>query len=127
MKKVLCIVFALLLAVTGFMTGCAEQKPVTTDTTAAETDTGVDTVTTEPEETKAPDGLPDMDFGGRTFRIITTEVSEKDVFTEDHLTADPLHDAVYTRNLNVEERFKIKLDITGPKPARILLERCQYR
>ena len=111
MKKVLCIVFALLLAVTAFA-GCAEQKPVTTDeTTAADITTVTDTVTTEPEETKAPDGLPEADFGGRTFRIITTQVSEKDVFTEDHMTADPLHDAVYTRNLNVEERFKIKLDI----------------
>ena len=115
MKRSLCLVFAFLLVVTAaFAAGCANTPAVTTDsvTTAVPDDKTEPEETTGPEETKPADGLPEADYGGRTFRIITTEVSEKDVFTEDHMTADPLHDAVYTRNLNVEERFKIKLDIT---------------
>ncbi len=115
MKKALCTVFALLLVLSSVLvSGCA-AKPAETEeaeTTAAADTVTEEAVTTEPEETKADDGLPNMDCGGRVFRIITTEVSDKDVFTEDHMTADPLHDAVYTRNLNVEERFKIKLDVT---------------
>ena len=116
MKKVLCIVFAFLLSLSAaFAAGCANTPAVTTDadiTTAAESESEEQTTTAEPEETRAPDDLPEADYGGRVFRIITTEVSEKDVFTEDHLTNETLHDAVYTRNLNVEERYNIKLDIT---------------
>ncbi|MBO4870153.1 MAG: carbohydrate ABC transporter substrate-binding protein [Clostridia bacterium] len=109
MKKAFCLLFALLIAVSAaFAAGCAGSGLPAPDTTGEDEST----VTAAPEDTSLPDGLPETDFGGRTFRIITSEVSAKDVFTEDHMTTDTLHDAVLTRNLNVEDRFKIKLDVT---------------
>ena len=110
MKRILCVLLAAVLTYCAvFASGCAAGPE---DTGAAASDTESGDVTAEPADTRVPDGLPEADYGGRTFRIITTEVSEKDVFTEDHMTTDPLHDAVYTRNQNVQERFGIKLDIT---------------
>ena len=107
MKKFLCVILALITVASAVMiAGCAKKEDGADSTVPA-----TDTVTTE-EDTSEPDGLPEEKFGGREFRIITTEVSERDIFTEDHMTTDPLHDAVLTRNLNVEERFGIKIKVT---------------
>lgn len=107
MKKFLCVILALITVASAVMiAGCAKKEDGADSTVPA-----TDTVTTE-EDTSEPDGLPEEKFGGREFRIITTDVSERDIFTEDHMTTDPLHDAVLTRNLNVEERFGVKIKVT---------------
>ena len=59
------------------------------------------------------DGLPDIKFNNEPFRVIITtdHMCTGDIYTEDHETGDPLHDAVFRRNANVCERFGIKIEV----------------
>ena len=84
--------------------------------TPAVTDAAVDTAATETEaaDTRLHDAVPDQDFGGKTFDILTagnwtnewTEIVE---FTADEENGEPINDAVYQRNLAIEERFNIDI------------------
>ena len=107
MKKYLAVFFAVLMLASCFFTGCAEKKdPATT------TGDGTGDGTTAPESevvTEVSDDLPETSFKGREFRVLLQEQSKTDVYTEDHETSDPLHDAVFRRNNNVIERFGIDL------------------
>ena len=111
MKKALCIVFAsLLLLSAAFSAGCAEQNPATT---SAETGDATTAAATEPEETEIADDLPEQNYGNKVFRVILPDAgAEKDFYTEDHETADPLHDAVFTRNNNVAARFGVQFEVS---------------
>jgi len=110
MKKALCIFFAALLSVSAvFIAGCANQPGTDTKTEA------VTTVeeTTEPEETEIAADLPDVKYTGKVFRIITPDgMQASDVYTEDHETSDPLHDAVFKRNNIIMDRYGITLEIS---------------
>ncbi|MBO4422252.1 MAG: carbohydrate ABC transporter substrate-binding protein [Clostridia bacterium] len=113
MKRIMCIILAALLAVTAFVAvGCAEKPGANTaaQTTGDPSDSGD---TTEPEVTEVPDDLPEMKFD-KTFRVIIPNTGNmaKDIYTEDHETSDPLHDAVFRRNGLVEERFGVKFEIS---------------
>ncbi len=109
MKRVLCAIFALLLAVSSAVfTGCAENNPGGDKTTAEAVS---DTVTEEPAVTEIKEELPEVYYNGRPFRVIIKSDSENDIYTEDHEINEPLHDAVFERNLKVCERFGIELQI----------------
>ncbi len=127
MKKILCIAFALLMALSAFLTGCTE-KPADESTKAPDDGTAaVSTVEavseTETEEPAVTDALPEVryDQNGkpREFRILTSAVSKIDVYTEDHMINESVHDAVKTRNLNVEDRFGIKIEVLVEDYARV--------
>lgn len=104
--------FSLLLALLMVMplAACSE-------TTSEETEAGSpvlsDTAVTEETEAETEDpwyGLPEADLGGRTYTILTSNwpgeaVWTVDDFTAEELTGEPLNDAVYTRNTNVEDRL----------------------
>ena len=106
MKKALCVIIALTFILCAFFAGCAE-KPADTDTTAAEQES-----VTEAPETEIPDGLPEINYGGKTFRVIIPDGCELDIYTEDHETSEPLHDAVFQRNKAVCDRFGITIEVT---------------
>lgn len=108
MKKFISVFFAvLMIASAAFVSGCEPKLPSGTEDGGSETDT------VSAEDTRTPDHLPEVNYGGKVFRVITTASgSERDIFTEDHPTSDPLHDAVLLRNQNVCERFGITLDVT---------------
>lgn len=110
MKKILCVIFAVLLSLSVIFTaGCAE-KPENTETDA-ESETAAET--TEPEETTVPDDLPAVNYKNRVFRVIIPDgIQQKDIYTEDHETTDALHDAVFKRNEIVKERFGIELEVS---------------
>ena len=62
--------------------------------------------------------LPDEDFGGYVFRVISRgddwhsyPVHSRDIIAEKE-TGDTINDAVYKRNIEVEERFNIKISLT---------------
>ena len=103
MKK-LSFLMALLMIVS-VLAGCsdtsAETETLAADTAAAET---------EPTETEIPDNLPDMDYGGADYRIYTRNccVSHADGVYMAEQTGDVVSDAVYERNLTIEERFNVK-------------------
>lgn len=100
---------ALLLAGSSLMgtalSGCAaeEKEP---ETTAPTGETAQNTVAAE---TEIPDDLPERDFGGADFRIYTRQccASHKDGVYMPEQTGDVVSDAVYDRNLTIEERFNI--------------------
>ena len=67
--------------------------------------------TTALEARKAEaDNLPDKDFGGRNFTVIGTSSTafEKYIHVEEQ-TGEGVNDAVYARNLAVEERYNAKV------------------
>ena len=108
MKKTLCIVFSLLMFLSAFFAaGCGKTPEQTTEVTDRPDPVVSDT------ETAPPDDLPDTTFTGKTFRVIATAgSSEKDIFTQDHMITEDIHDAVFLRNKNVEERFGITIEVT---------------
>ena len=63
-----------------------------------------------------PDNLPDADFGGRSYRVLTTadgyggRIIKKDEIVVDDLNGDACNDAVYNRNVLLEDRFSIKIE-----------------
>ena len=107
MKRVfICLLAALLLfSATACDGNEAETEPLLQDTAAVEE--------TEPAETSradTKDGLPEgLDFNGETVHfIIIPECAQYDALGESG--GDVVFDAVYNRNLSVEERLNVKLD-----------------
>ncbi len=105
MKKALCLMIAAVTALSAFMfAGCAETN---TETTAADITTAE--ATTEPETTEILPELPDVRYDGRVFRVLLPDGMDSDVYTEDHETSEPVHDAVFKRNKTIEDMYGIKL------------------
>ena len=75
-----------------------------------------------PAETEAPDSiearklvsdnLPEKDFGGRSFRVLTYNFCTAD-FVSEEITGALINDAVYNRNATVSERFDIVIETDG--------------
>ena len=63
-----------------------------------------------------PDNLPDVTFDGAVFRVLTTsdgyngKVIKRDEIVVDELTGDACNDAVYNRNVSIEDRFDVKIE-----------------
>lgn len=98
--------------------GGGEPDPVTT------TD-GNDT--TAPEETQRTDGLPDTDMNGFTLNILHHDNSwltwAKIDLTADEENGDLINDAIYKRNMYIEDRFNCNLNIVGvPQVANVFKE-----
>ena len=127
MKKVLCVLFVLLLTVSGaVLTGCTE-KPANETTTVVNTSSNDDAETgpiiTEPVETELTADLPDVKYTGKTIRFLLMDRAQGDIYTEDHMTSNALHDAVFIRNSTVADRFGIEfeyvIDTESGVPSRL--------
>lgn len=102
-----------LLASAGSLVACGNTASETTaesDTAAVETQTG----TTPAETTRAdyPDDLPEKDFGGQEYIIcntITGDVDKEYEILSAELTGEACNDAVYHRNVKIEDRFNTKI------------------
>lgn len=87
---------------------------VTEDTTPAEDTTTGDT-TTEAPETSAMDKLASQDFGGAEYLILSTnsgygsQPNYDFEFIVDEPNGEIVNDAVYDRQVKVEERFNVKI------------------
>ena len=111
MKKLLTwILLAAML--TGSLAACGEKSTTNegTDTTAdtapaAETETARETTELEGRQAVSDD-LPENDFGGRDFIVITCDNAniQKYIAVEE-LNGEGVNDAVYSRNLTVADRF----------------------
>ena len=112
MKK--SITLLLLAAILTSHFACASENP-------SGNDTSDDAGTTAPEESVIDDGSRDsvkssitgeLDFGGKTLTILSRD---KEVFLNefkaDEENGDTMNDAIYQRNLAVEDRMKIKIDV----------------
>lgn len=138
-KRLLALILAALML--SPMTACSEQTqhetdaPETSAQIAPAAETESEETETEPAETEPPteielrqtidDGLPDQTFNGRSFRVLTSEggiegqESARYEILADEMTGDTLNDAVYNRNLRIEDRFDI--DITCATEQKVYL------
>ena len=63
------------------------------------------------ERSLVPDDLPEKDYGGRDFRVVTHIESEIFIKEEDRNKGDLIKDAKYTRNQAVENRFNVNIGV----------------
>ncbi len=86
--------------------------------TTTESDIATDTTAPTDAETEPVYTLPEADWDGYNFHILvhgnTESGWDKNDFHAEELTGDLINDAIYSRNLSVEERYNI--DITDEKP-----------
>jgi len=114
LKKILAGLLAL-FTVASFA-ACASDNGTASDTTAADT-TAVD-ANAEPSEADlyaaAKASMPEADYEGHEFLVVDREDvtgmkwHTRDVFAETE-TGDPINDAVYERNMILEEAYNIKI------------------
>ncbi len=103
-RKSICICLVLSMLWAG-LAGCGTKE---TGETRKET-TSVATVLEETVETGIPDNLPEMDYDGTTFTILTEAEQWQKYYISEETNGDVINDAVYDRNSTIEERFNLKL------------------
>ncbi len=110
MKNLSALFLAVLMAMLP-MTGCGNQvQESQTDTTPADTAA----IETEPAETKLTPDLPEKDYEGYSFRMMTKGLYNVhwrsiDAVAEE-LTGEPINDAVFNRNTYVSETYNVKFE-----------------
>ena len=102
---------AMLVAALLLMSGCGETATENTETAA---ETAADVVETTPEETKLLPDLPEADYEGYSFRMLTKGLYNVhwrsiDAVAEE-LTGEPINDAVFNRNTSISETFNVKFE-----------------
>ena len=119
MKRTLSLILAMLMLLSAF-TACSDNSADAsgetaavsgTDTTAGNTDAAA-SGDEEPAETTrkdVDDGLGDYNFGGASYRAAQPESSSYEFYAEE-LNGESTNDAVYNRNLRIEERFNAKIE-----------------
>ncbi len=115
-RKILALLLAALLTSATFAS-CGEGEAETQDTTAADTTNAeTDAVEIEGETTRAQiqDNLPDKDFGGRDFHLLTRALFYDD-FVPAEMTGEAVNDALYARNTKIMEKYNITLSYTAPE------------
>lgn len=90
------------------------EIPKTTDTDQSD----VPTTETKDEREAVSDDLPQKNYNGDTFTIATDLGNEWMVLSEDD--GDIVNEAIYKRNLAIEERFGVKLAYVSDEYAAIL-------
>ncbi|MBQ7719248.1 MAG: hypothetical protein IJT56_01580 [Clostridia bacterium] len=108
MRKSSLLLSALLLF--GMLMSCGEAASSPKPGVTAAPDTAE--AATEPEETDPLSYLPDKDFGGRTFTILTRNSMEYEFLAEEQ-TGDIINDAVYERNHAIEDRYNVKINLVA--------------
>jgi len=107
-KRVLALLLSLLLA-GSTLAACGEAggNETTADTAA------VETVPEETEPVYVTANLPERDFEGEVFtffgRIYEGSWSAKDILAKE-ATGEQINDAIYTRTVNMEEKYNMKLE-----------------
>lgn len=100
-KRILCILFAMLLC--SSFVGCGDSE--TLDTAEAGADGSIETETEDPYPYTSH--LPSADYEGFTFNVMGEKM--RDHYTVEEQTGDVINDAVYERNMAVEEKYNIEL------------------
>ncbi|MBO5128375.1 MAG: hypothetical protein J6D10_12460 [Clostridia bacterium] len=114
--RIFCFLLALL---TGWVSvGCAQdqQEPALShDQTAVSAETpAAAEIVEEAEETGISDGLPEKDFEGAEFSILTTIwYNAKTYIYADELNGEIINDALYNQRASVEERFNVNILCTA--------------
>ncbi len=120
-KKLTSLLLALLMVLPAFAAGCSESSENNTDTkdaggVTASADNGSvdagDTAETEFTRAMVKDDLPDdLDFGGQSQLVLarTKAWFTGEMYVEE-LNGETLNDAVYNRDITVENRLNVVID-----------------
>ena len=98
-----------------------EETTVNTESTAASDATTTEATTAQTENPYDENGylksdLPeDLNFGGATITILYWDDVENPEFESDGITGDIVNDAIYTRNITVEEKLGVKFNFVHTK------------
>ena len=93
----------------------ADQKPEESSAAASESETEPQTEAPEPVYDIPEPEIPDLDFGGATFLMsrwyepVYAEHWEYPDLWAEKLTGEVVNDAVFNRNLKIEEKFNVKM------------------
>ncbi len=133
MKRTLSLILAAILAAASFA-GCSESQPnadePNTDAdaqSAPEAAPGAEEPVPEETAESFDPGLPERDFGGRTFTFMTknnatwSDWKESSVWSEG-MNGEVLNDAVFERNNYVEETYNIEFVEYGPDSGKLSSE-----
>ncbi len=110
MKKILVCFLAVLMVLPVLLVSCAEGDPgKESQSTAANSDLL--------ETSNDRDDLGEVDLGGRDITVVSRveAVNQSEVYVEE-LDSDPINDAVYNRNLVLEERLKCNIEVVQYLP-----------
>ena len=112
MKKPVSVLLAVLI-LTGILHSCAgsEPEPGAPDTEPVPSLPSETAAETEPSRADTPDNLPELDFGGASTVIHSRGDAEAltEIYAEE-LNGEAVNDAVYERNVSVEERLNVSLE-----------------
>jgi len=110
MKKTITALLFSSMIITAFAS-CSQDTGNNADTTAA--DSAAETTTAETTEAKLTDSVPELDFGGVSYRIASSRRDWYDGrITQSEQTGEVLDDALYKRSRDIEERFNIVFNET---------------
>lgn len=126
MKKILVIALALLMLVSTLAacgsSGNTEQTAVTTTTAQNSQNSPADATATQSAQTtasqtemttEAEPQLPALNFNNETVSILYWEDVSQPEFEVENLSGDLIKDALYNRNIHVEEQIGIKFEWIG--------------
>ena len=105
-KRTLFLLLTIAILASAF-TACSKDETVETGKTETQPQTSESTEneTTDPNDrTAIDDGLGQYNFGGREFRIATTDYNQNNMDVEE-IYGEIVNDAIYERNSRIEERF----------------------
>lgn len=126
-KRTVAFLLALLMLTSGGMISCSDgtenAETVLTEEENVTLAGDEGSVETEKELTPAEqraliaDDLPDMKFDGRSYIVAVEQTKEYEILSEE-LTGEATNDAVYDRNLRIEDRFDVNIEsyITSAYP-----------
>ncbi len=114
-RRLVSLMLALLMTALP-LTACSEKTAGEETGPSASSDTVTPTDTEPAEEDlspleqrqRIPDNLPDVDFGGRDY-LIESETRKTYEILSEEITGEATNDAVYNRNLLIENRFGVKI------------------
>lgn len=134
MKRLTALILALMMLAT-LAVACAETPDETPDDPAADVQTTPAPTPGTPDETTADPSVPaettadlgftadipeDVDFGMREISILATgQPFSADEFAADGITGATVNDAVYARNLAVEDALNIRIKVTVASPSSV--------
>ena len=121
-RRFFALILALVTVLAAVCTGCSQSTENAQTPTASEADAsaaaqpGEENAAAEPEpddpfasRQAEKDDLPEADFGGRDFIVVGSDEEGFGVYiTTEELNGEGVNDAIYKRNLTVEERFNAK-------------------
>lgn len=116
MKRVLVLLLAIVMVLPLALVSCVEQDPG--EEQAQSTEAQSEEIVTSNDR----DDLGEVDLGGRDIVVISRveSVNQSEVYVEE-MDSDPINDAVYNRNLALEERLKCNIEVVQmlPEPGSI--------